>query len=175
MAKATTISMSSTHALPRLMLALTQLAIFRGAKMDKTLLTLYSKRLAQENPDDVCVALKKLEEVPRKEGETALPDIGTILAAVELERRARVVRMTSLDEERLVRWRCPECNVTCCGFVKYGESRLRYCRGIPRRKNYRPGEVCGATLDVIEDLPASVVRDSAENLAEKENTDYFSS
>lgn len=117
-------------------------------------LSLYSKRLAEENPDDVCKALESLQEIPPHQSGRSMPDMGTILAAVDTQRRMRIVRMSNQDEERLVRWQCPLCKVTMSGFVKFGQSRVRHCRGIPKKQYYGPGEVCGGTMEVIEDLPA---------------------
>jgi hypothetical protein len=152
MAKASIISESSANALPTLMQALTQLAILRGARMDKTMLAHYAKRLAQENTNDVCRALSAMEEKPRQAGESALPEIGVILAAVETEKRIRLAAASAEAQERFVRWQCPVCKVTASGWLKPGESRERYCYGIPRRPVYERGEICGGTLEVVAEL-----------------------
>ena len=129
--------------------------------MDRNQLSLFAKRLVQENVNDVCAALKALEEMPRKEGESALPDIGTILEVVDAQKRARQARESNAAEERFLLWQCPICGVRMSGFVRPGASRLRYCHGIPRKHTYRPGEVCGGVLNVIADIPAKAANEAA--------------
>lgn len=116
------------------------------------MLSVYAKRLAQENVNDVSVALKAMEEKPRQEGESVMPSIGTILAAVETEKRIRLARESAAGQECLVRWKCPICKVTCSGWLKPGQSRQRYCHGVPRKETYAYGEICGGTLELIDEF-----------------------
>lgn len=51
----------------------------------KETLRLYSQRLADEDLARVEKALIKIAETPRKEGESAFPDLGTILAAIKAQ------------------------------------------------------------------------------------------
>jgi hypothetical protein len=63
--------------------ALAEMAMFRQAEVDDLTLELYSAKLAQEEiPVDVIVtACETIGRTPRREGETAFPDLGTMLAA----------------------------------------------------------------------------------------------
>lgn len=62
-----------------IMVALAQMACYRGAVAPPDYLTAFSRRLAQEHLAGVLVSLTKLGEQPQREGEKALPDLGTIL------------------------------------------------------------------------------------------------
>jgi hypothetical protein len=72
---------------------LTYMAISRRGQLDQVDLKLYCDRL-QSLPvpiEEICAALKDIAETPRGEGETAIPDVGTILDAVREAGRFRVV------------------------------------------------------------------------------------
>lgn len=155
-AQPSTSSASQQNSVKKIILSLTELAIFRGARMDKMALSLYAKRLAEENADDVCKALEALRERPAHDKGRMMPDMGIILEAVNAQRKVRLAQASIAAEERLIRWRCPVCHVTMSGFVKPGASKLRYCRGLPQKAHYGPGEVCGGSMDVVEDFPAKL-------------------
>ena len=50
----------------------------------------------------------------------------------------------------LVRWRCPECRVSCAGYVEPTDYRPRRCQGIPESGNTgvtsQGKPICGAQL-----------------------------
>jgi hypothetical protein len=110
-------------------------------------LEFYSKRLAEENTDDLCAALAEFQERPREEGESALPDVGTILGLVRVRGRIRKAKQRDQAGERFVRWNCPECRSTITGFVPPGADLTRYCKGIPQCK-HEGGEHCGVRMAV---------------------------
>ena len=62
-----------------IMAALTKMAIKRGGMADQVYLRVFMERLSTENPTDVFRAIDSLADRARREGETALPDMGTIL------------------------------------------------------------------------------------------------
>ena len=62
---------------------LTKLACFRQATIDATTLELYSSYLASENLVPLQIALARLAEKPRGEGETAFPELGRIIAEIK--------------------------------------------------------------------------------------------
>lgn len=82
MAQSQAISKSSINPsmVERIKVALTETHCFRGAQMNLQYLDLMSRRLAIEDIDRVLSALTALGERQRKDGETALLDLGTILA-----------------------------------------------------------------------------------------------
>lgn len=55
----------------------------------------------------------------------------------------------------LVRWKCPDCGVTICGWIEIFDYTPRICRGIPRgapiRDERGKPEVCGAVMSIIHD------------------------
>jgi hypothetical protein len=73
----------------KIMDALTEVHCYRGAQMNEMYLNLMSARLAQEDLARVFRALKDLGERPRKDGESALLDLGTILG--EMNSKPRIL------------------------------------------------------------------------------------
>lgn len=138
------LSQSSTNASLRIKTALSQMAIFRGAKIDVSTLKLYSARLEQEPVDDVIDAIEKLQDTPRGEGELALPEIGVLLAMTRAAGVARANRRSAHLKD-LARWRCPSCNATRCGYIDTSDFATRYCHGIPTRP-HKHGEMCGVAM-----------------------------
>lgn len=142
----------SESALVKIRIALTQLSIFRGANLDKEILSLFSKRLLQENYDDVISALAKLQEMPREQGEPALPDIGTILTSVRMQANIRKSRAVKGRVE-LVTWNCPKCGVRSSGHLEPEASKQRSCRSFYGPRGVRPstflprGKTCGAAMN----------------------------
>lgn len=61
--------------------ALMSMAVFRGALAPESYLETFSQRLSREYLPGVIEACRRLGERPVREGEKALPDLGTILAA----------------------------------------------------------------------------------------------
>ena len=104
MGKAIQTSQSSMSALQRIQMALTQMAIFRGGEMDKTTLSLYSRRLAREGVEDVVAATETIAEMERKEGELRIPEIGAILKVVAAVAVARENRQRYSDEHAYRMW-----------------------------------------------------------------------
>jgi hypothetical protein len=98
--------------------------------------------------------------MPRAEYETAVPALGTILAMVAAEETARENRTQSKQSERLVRWECPTCLVTLCGFPASSEditnkrcqSKYKpFKRGEKRHDSLPTGQICGARMNVVLD------------------------
>lgn len=114
--------------LPKIKMALTQAAMFRGAKLDASTISLYSSRLAQEPFEDVIAALEKIAEMPRKDYEPALPEIGTVLGMVDVMRTSRENREKASRDNLLAQWRCPNCRYTQAGFISLDDCKPRYCR-----------------------------------------------
>ena len=50
----------------------------------------------------------------------------------------------------LVRWRCPYCAFTCCGYIEAYDYQPRVCRGIPKRQNSE-GSICGEIMEITLD------------------------
>lgn len=59
--------------------ALMVMAVYRQAEATETYLDAFSTRLSREYLPGVLSSLEKLGELPRAEGETAMPSLGTIL------------------------------------------------------------------------------------------------
>jgi len=133
--------------------ALKAMLALRSAKMDPTSMRLFTARLSRENSTDVIAALQKLGEMPRAEYETAAPDISTILAMTTAEKVARENRAKDHASQRLVRWQCPECGATKCGYPSSNDSLDRRCDKIKRDgKPTRDGwPICAARMEVILD------------------------
>jgi hypothetical protein len=130
-------------------------AVLRGAPPSKDALKLYTDRLAQEPLEDVLEALGKLGEQPKKEFESAVPEIGAILALVHLCTLARQNRDAATKSQRMVRWKCEECGTTACGFPSTSDALERRCNGIPKDNrtdvNAQGKRVCGARMVVVHD------------------------
>jgi hypothetical protein len=113
--------------------------------------------LAQLNEQDVLLALGKLSEMKRGDYEPGLPEIGAVLAMVDVERIARENRSTLKQTERLVRWQCVENPAhTLSGFPSADAPLNRRCQGIPktRRTDWKPEDgrpICGAQMKVVHD------------------------
>ena len=84
LAKETQLSKLSDSVLPRIQMALAQMALLRGTKLDKMTLSLYSKRLAQENVEDVLAGIETIQDLPREEGDLAFPEVGAILSTARV-------------------------------------------------------------------------------------------
>lgn len=150
--RATTISQYSSNPspmMPRLKIALVQMATFRQATMDASTLKLYSARLGSERFDDVIAALDHLQEQPRQEGETALPEIGSILTLVRVMAARRANREAAATDLEFIAWRCPACKYGVSGYFPRSRNRASepyYCQTASRRTGSKPGEICGATM-----------------------------
>lgn len=135
--------------------ALSNTAIFRQARVDSETLQLYAERLLNFSLWDVQSALKRIEDLPRGEGETAFPEIGIVLAVVREEINNRLNRLENAKSKRLVSWKCPDCKRTQSGWIPPGASLERRCPGIPADgrtdTNTQGQRVCGAKLEVIYD------------------------
>jgi len=99
----------------------------------------------------VIAALEKLSQMKRADYEPALPEIGAVLALVESERVSRENRSQAKTSERLVRWQCPSCKLTTCGFPSSNDALDRRCyRKVWSEEQHRALE-CGAQMTVIFD------------------------
>ena len=137
---------NSSTPLEQIKAALTALAIFRQAKLDATTRDLYAKRLAQEQAIDVIPAIEKIQELPREEGQTALPELGVILAMARTMEVARHNREESVRDMLVSRWECPKCGTVQSGHVSPFDNTPRICRsqydGKPRQKAGTAGRHC---------------------------------
>ncbi|MFY9939669.1 MAG: hypothetical protein WAK33_22495, partial [Silvibacterium sp.] len=102
--KQTAISMQpDAQSLSLLVSILTSLAQARQAPINSETLKLYALKLSRQDLRDVNEAVGKMASQPRREGETAFPDFGTLLMHVEAARVARRVkeeRDRSLEDEK---------------------------------------------------------------------------
>lgn len=123
--------------------------------MDSSTLSVYAKRLSKEHFEDVITALEKIAEMPRHEGELAFPEVGAVLAMVEVVRIARHNREMVAHNQRLVVWKCPACKCQQTGFLEKGVDAFRTCQR-PVGQDSRGGIVrCGRLLTVILDERAA--------------------
>lgn len=145
MAESQIISKPSDNPLLRIKMALTEMASFRMAKVDAAQLSLFARRLAKENLDDVLSALATLAELPREEGENSFPEIGVILSSVGMERVARHNREGKAQgPQDIIRWECDGAHKHhCMGFYYQSEPT-------PKGKTCR----CGANLQMLSREPA---------------------
>lgn len=138
----------------RIKKALAITAALRGAKPDQITLTAYSQRLGKEPEQDVMFALEKLAEMQRKEYESAIPDIGTLLALVQVCTLARHNREDAEKNRCLITWECPECGATMSGFLTPEQPTKRRCQSPYKPKAERKpfadslpaGQICGALM-----------------------------
>ena len=135
MAKAIEPSRSSPNPLEKIKLALTEMIIFRRAEPDKLTLELFSRRLAQENLEDVITALQQIQELPREEFESAIPCIADIVAVVKAAGIARISRETNGKRSVLVGYECPKCKYRTADFLEPDHYPKRYCRRCPTAMN----------------------------------------
>ena len=77
-------------------------------------------------------------------GSHFLPTAKELLPTAISARNRRFAR--SNNGQQLVRWRCPLCCVTRCGFVGPQERTPRYCQGLSQ---HGMDEVCGGSLEEI--------------------------
>src|SRR5208282_2240111 len=112
---------------------------------------------------DVIPAIEKIQELPREEGQTALPELGVILAMARTMEVARHNREESVRDMLVSRWECPKCGTVQSGHVSPFDNTPRICRsqydGKPRQKAgttgrltrflLPSGETCGAVMDQI--------------------------
>lgn len=106
---------------------------------------MYGVRLAKEPLEDVLLALEKLAEMPRKEYEPAMLEIGAVIALVKTCTLARHNRIEQERKPFLVRYQCPDCHVFASTFTSADDFRPRQCHGIPRDRNSGK-RICGAVL-----------------------------
>jgi hypothetical protein len=132
----------------KIKIALTELACFRQAKVEAGTLIIFAKRLVSENLSDVLEGLRKLQERRREEGETAFPEIGSILAAVAAAAGRRKAAASLATEQVLVRWRCPDCGIYKSGFISPTDHQPRTCSGIGRAGH--SGERCGKIMAEVD-------------------------
>jgi hypothetical protein len=165
--KGNQLSKPSESALPRIQMALAQMAILRGTKLDKETLSLYSRRLVTERIDDVLSAIEQIAEMARAEGDPAFPPMATILAVVGAAAIARHNRHSLGQDRALVMWRCGVCGYTATGFLTQLDIPFRTCPSrlgpllpadAPRINGQRPQRMqlgqdqrCGAELQVVCD------------------------
>ena len=78
-------------------------------------------------------------------GNTAFPMPAELKPLAERARRERMARLS--QKEMLAMWRCPDCGAGLSAYLPEGSSTDgRRCQGVPTRKGYQPGEICGAAL-----------------------------
>lgn len=79
---------------------LTKLAQARQAPVNSATLELYAQKLTQFPFESVNVAIGKIALEPRREGETAFPELATVLARVEVEELAARCRAAAMKRDR---------------------------------------------------------------------------
>jgi hypothetical protein len=77
--KQPTTSEQRSQAKRQIMVALSEMAVFRGAVPTELYLRAYSQRLSREYLPGVLESLAKIGDAEREDGEPALPTMGTIL------------------------------------------------------------------------------------------------
>ena len=142
---------SSAEAKRQVTAAFVNCAVLRGAAPSKDALKLYTERLAQEPIEDVLLALEKLGEMPKKEFESAVPEIGAILALVHTCTLARQNRAEVAKSQRLVRWRCDACKLTVTGFPASNDALDRRCYRKVWDQKQEQSFKCGTQMTVIHD------------------------
>jgi hypothetical protein len=85
--------------------SLSYLATARQGQIDAVTLDVYCTELKAFPIDEVMAAVKDLARTPREPGETAMPDLGTVLAAVKYAGRFRIVQEAEREREREERHR----------------------------------------------------------------------
>jgi hypothetical protein len=70
--------------------ALTYLAMARQANVSKETLKLFAGELLDFEHEDIVSVIRAIVRTPRREGETAFPDLGTLLQAVRSQRAQRL-------------------------------------------------------------------------------------
>jgi hypothetical protein len=100
--------------------------------------------------DDVMRALEQLQEMPRREGESALPEIGAILALIGAAAVARRNREACAVDQEYIVWRCAACKGTVAGFYpKGGEPTVaRHCQRQLQGIGAQKGQLCGGNLEI---------------------------
>lgn len=158
--------------MPKIKTALTAAAICRGAKLDAATITLYSTRLAKDALQDVLFALDRLSEMPRGEYESALPDLGALLALVETCRISRQNRAEMEHNKRLFYFNCDHCGHNESGHYAPSDPRVcevRICKSIygpiGSKQILTHGTICGHEMRVemfesIEDAQRRVKREA---------------
>jgi hypothetical protein len=98
----------------------------------------------EEPVEDVIAACQKLQELPRKEGEAALPELGVFLATTKAETVARQNRRVTDEEAEQVEMACDLCGTWYSTFLRPGVNiSRRYCRA---KKPGPKGTICGGSL-----------------------------
>jgi hypothetical protein len=117
----------------------------------------YADRLAKEDIDDVMLALEKLSEQPKGEYETALPDLGNLLAVVDSNRRIRIAHAADESGKKLFYFDCAYCGVNYSGHFAPTDPHLQrdyFCRShygpIGSRIILKDGEICGRPLRITQ-------------------------
>ena len=140
---------SSANRTKTIRAALTELALYRQAKVTDETLKAYCARLGKENVDDVLGAIRTIQDLPRLEGELSFPEIGVFLAitgALAIARQNR--QAVAANKTTLVRWHCPECGIHFSGFTSAEDFRDRRCQGFSKDKEVTfPRKICGALME----------------------------
>jgi hypothetical protein len=115
--------------------------------------------LSREIEEDVIDALEHLAEMPRKEYEPALPDMGTMLSLIEGCAIARRNRQNIKSNKRLFYFTCDYCGYSESGFFAPSDPKLDkvICRSMygptGSRKVLPFGQICGREMKVEEFKP----------------------
>ena len=125
MAKDTQISQHSGKPSDQILMALTQMAMSRGAQVDSPTLKLYSKKLANERLDDLLAAIE-LSDMPREPGEVAFFEVGAIRQMAHVMAAARLNRERA-EREYLQQQQCPKCNGVVQMTRPRGEQLRTWC------------------------------------------------
>lgn len=133
--------------------ALTDAAALRGGQIDKEAKRLYLEKLSEEPVQDVLMAIEKLGELKRQEFESAIPDVGSLLALVRVctvARRNREAANREIYQQQI----CPRCNSVVGMMVQVGAQMRTWCMPCQQYRRIAPDDlkltaeqwaaVCGA-------------------------------
>jgi hypothetical protein len=71
-----------------------------------------------------------------------------------------------MAEQFLVRWKCPDCGATKCGWIGLADFATRYCAATPKRKHVS-GEQCCLKMDIVYDERPAGGNETAQHWSEK--------
>ena len=144
---------------------MTNMGIFRQAATDSKTVGMYAAKLINYDTDDIFEACKKIEDLPRQEGETAFPSFAQVLNMVKVVETARHNRAENALNKALVVWSCPVCGGRTTGYITPEDHQPRACKSpygpklTEAQLKQRPminrslpsGDVCGEIMVVTHD------------------------
>jgi len=124
----------------KIKMALAQMAMFRGARLDAKMLSLYAQRLSKERLEDVLAALTRIQDQPRQEGELSFPEVGAIISMARSAGRQRQEQDRDLHEyfQQQV---CPVCGGIVGMMRPRGEQFRTWCVGCQSYRKITPEDL----------------------------------